>query len=63
MENILSLVSLLFLSNSLNFSVKINPAFCSESSHSIGKVPGLSGILAITFGISPLGALLVSMAD
>ena len=40
---------------SLSFSVKMNPAFCNESSHSIVKVPGLSGILVVTFGINPLG--------
>ena len=47
---------------SVSFSVRINPAFCNESYNSIVKVPGLSGILGVTFGISPLGGLFVSMA-
>ena len=52
----------LSLQYSLSFSVRINPAFWRESSHSIINVPGVSGILGVTFGINPLGGLLECMA-
>ena len=42
--------------------MRISPAFWRESSHSIVRVPGVSGILCVTLGINPLGGLLESIA-